>query len=428
MLQDAPNPQSSENTSEQINHQSGLNSPKPKIRLLLVLPFFYPHRGGSQKYAEEIYAKIIQKHSNFNVDVLCYDTDDTKKYFENYRGMNIYRIPCWNLVPARFALPKPFALLKMLSKLKQNHYTHVNTHIRFFDPAWWLWAYAASIGAKSIYTEHIPSHPEHDKWLIKNVALLVDLTLAKFALNQYTYLTSVNEASSIYLYNFYHITQPVYLIRIGTDTEFFKPNKMQANFELKSATGKAVTIDKNTILITYLGRIIETKGVRMLTEIATQMVRERRNIVFAIAGPGELQEELTAAVERAALSNSIVLTGNLDYQQSAELLARTNIFVNPSHHNEGLPTTIIEAGSAECCVIATDNGGTKELVQNEVTGYLIKQRATAELKQALNNAIEHPEKRLTLGKALRRKVLEEYNWDKNSEDMYKLITAPKSLR
>jgi len=319
-------------------------------------------------------------------------------------------------------------LIGTLIKLSKNKYTHVNTHIRFFDPTWWLWFYARIIGAKSIYTEHIPSHPQHSSWIVRNIGLLVDLTIAKFSLNMYDYLTSVNEASSLFLYNFYRIIKPVYLIRIGADTSFFTPNKTQERFAITDKNGKEVTVNKGTLLITYLGRLIETKGVEIFFETTKEILRTKQNLVFVIAGPGELEEELAAKVEKEGLSNYIVLTGNLPYEEAAKLLTRTNIFVNPSHHNEGLPTTAIEAGSAECCVIATDNGGTKELIINGKTGYLIKQRSPSELKSALLDAIEHPEKRLSLAKALRRKVLEEYDWDKNSEDMYKFLIDPKNVR
>ena len=61
-----------------------------KMRILLVLPFFYPHRGGSQKYAEELFAFIVKNHSNTQVDVLCYNTDKASA-FEEYREFRIYR-------------------------------------------------------------------------------------------------------------------------------------------------------------------------------------------------------------------------------------------------------------------------------------------------------------------------------------------------
>jgi len=119
-----------------------------ELKILLILPFFYPHRGGSQKYAEEIYAKMMINHPNVKVDVLAYNTDRGTE-FEEYRGFRIYRIPCWNIIPARFALAKPWALIKKLNELAKNDYDYINTHIRFFDPTWWVWLYARKAHAKA---------------------------------------------------------------------------------------------------------------------------------------------------------------------------------------------------------------------------------------------------------------------------------------
>ena len=102
------------------------------------MPFFYPHRGGSQKYAEDLYLEMMEKHKDVLVDVLTYNTNKVIAY-EKYKGFNIYRVPCINIIPARFVLPNPISLIVTLGRLRKNHYDIVNTHIRFFDPTWWVW-------------------------------------------------------------------------------------------------------------------------------------------------------------------------------------------------------------------------------------------------------------------------------------------------
>ena len=57
--------------------------PKNIKRILLVTPYFYPAIGGSQKYAEELYYFLMKRYPEFKVDVICYNTQKTKR-FEKY--------------------------------------------------------------------------------------------------------------------------------------------------------------------------------------------------------------------------------------------------------------------------------------------------------------------------------------------------------
>src|SRR3989344_8950905 len=162
------------------------------MKVLVVLPFFYPHYGGTQRYAEEIFSSMMDQHKDVSVDILCYNTDKAPKY-ELYRNFNVHRIPCWNILPRRFALPNPVALVKKLSELSKNKYDFVNTHVRFFDPCWWVWLYAKKIGAKSIFTGHVPAHPIHQNKLVEILARGVDLTLAKWSLKRYDIILFANK-------------------------------------------------------------------------------------------------------------------------------------------------------------------------------------------------------------------------------------------
>lgn len=388
------------------------------IKILLVLPFYYPHRGGSQKYAEELYVKLCARHTDVQVDVLCYNTDKAVPY-EEYRGTRIYRVDCFNIIPARFAIPNPFKLHKQLKLLSQNKYDFVNTHIRFFDPTWWLWLYGRRIGAKSIFTGHVATHPVYQKKLVEIVARFVDLTIAAWSLKKYDFVTFTNKTAQKFFNEKLGYKKESFVVYGGIDTSFFKPHPRFDRYlpKLKKS------IPNDHVLVTFVGRMIWTKGVTYLYEAAVEILKKHDKVIFILAGPGELEQSLTERIKEAGLEDKIIMTGNLSYEEVRDLLAISDIFVNPSHHNEGFPNTVLEGGSCECYVIATDNAGTWEVVKTGETGELIPQKSTKDLIRALDWAVENPQKRTEIAKKFRELLVKQFDWDVIAEQYYNLLKS-----
>lgn len=386
------------------------------IKVLLVLPFFYPHRGGSQKYAEELFATIHKNHANVTIDVLCYNTDSVAKY-EEYRGFRIYRVSCFNIIPSRFTLANPFSLVWTLMKLSKNKYNFVNTHIRFFDPTWWLWLYAKMIGAKSIFTEHVSSHPVHQSKIVEFVGALADNTLARISLSKYNFITFTNKTAQKDILNMYNLKKPTEVIYGGVDTSFFSP----LNKKTRVIPKINKEISDETIVITFVGRLIWTKGVTYLYDAAKSLCDKYPNLLFILAGPGELEQKLANFIQQDKLDSKIVLTGNLNYQQVRDLLGISDIFINPSHHNEGFPNTILEAGASGCFVVATDNAGTWEVIRNNETGKLIPQRDTKAITEALSWAVDNADQRRLIAENFRKILVQEFDWKVISEKLYNLL-------
>ncbi|MFZ5424211.1 MAG: glycosyltransferase family 4 protein [Patescibacteria group bacterium] len=389
-----------------------------ELKVLLTIPFFYPHRGGSQKYAEEVLAPMVEKHKNVKVDVLCYNTDHVSEK-EEYRGFTVYRVPCWNIIPARFALAKPLALNKKLKELSHEKYDYVITHIRFFDPTWWAWRYAKKIGAKSIFTGHVPSHPAHQSKIVEFVAKTVDLTIATLSLKKYDYLVFVNKASQKFFKEKLGVKKESFLVYIGVNTKEFKHANIDS--ERKIPTTNKI-LNKDDILVLFLGRVIWTKGPQFVIESAKELVKSGySNVYFVIAGPGELENELKQKIKEYGLEEKVFMTGSLEYDKVKHLYSISDIFVNPSHHNEGLPNTLLEAGSSELLVIASDNGGTTELVINNETGIVIPQKDQQALTNALTWALNNPQEAKKLAQNIRQKTVNEFDWDALSEQFYNLL-------
>jgi len=356
-------------------------------KILIITPFFYPHVGGSERYMEELYAYIKEKYPAISVDVLCYDTDKAKAT-EEYRGLNIYRIPCWTILPGQFCLPSPLPLFKFLQSHKSYDLVHSST--RFFDNSWWAPLYAKSIKAKVVLTDHCSSHPVSGNSFIDLLIRLIEETIVRFSLHNYDEIYAENKKTRDFLKRNFNVSSQVAYPGLS--------HQDKGSFEHKN---------NKRLKIVYVGRMIKSKGVGDLFEIA----RNTPKADFFLAGDGQLKSSLKEKKQVDNLTNIHIL-GNLSKIEVSRLLKSADIFVYPSRHSEGLPLALVEAGSSKVAVVATDSGAIGELIQDNRTGLLVKSGDRQAFKAVLDKLIKDKSLRLKLGKNLYNFTLANFSWEK----------------
>lgn len=369
-----------------------------KINILVLTPFFHPHIGGSQRYMEEIYSALIKAHKEVRVDVLCYNTDGAGSQ-SCYRGLNITRINCLNIITGQFALPDPISLIKYLYQNRSKyHLIHCST--RFFDTAWWGPLYARLINKPVLLTDHCAYHPSHQNFVISFISKLIDLTIVKFFLGFYTKIISTNYATQKFIKSVFN--QNSEIIYGGVDYKVFKPAFKK----------------KRGIHIIFVGRMIDSKGVRLLFNYA----RVNSEIKFTLAGPGYLKQELRELVNTQNLGN-INISGKLKKNEVADLMRNADILAHPSFHAEGFPNILTEAGASGLAVVATDTGGSGEIIVNKKTGLLVARRDQEQLDKALDLLVKNEKLRKFYASNLYNFVKENFNWKKSADLQYRLIKS-----
>ncbi len=349
------------------------------MKILVLSPYFYPHIGGSERYIEELYGELVKQNPEVEVDVLTYNTENAEK-LERYKNFNIYRVGCWEILPNQFVLPNYFELISLLKQLKKKNYSHVNAHTRFFDTAWWGWLAAKFFGAKSILTDHCASHPQHKNFIVRMVAKIVDRLAMPLLYKAYQQITVVSQATKDFWVKSVNQSKKIIVI----------PNSVDDSLLAK----KQVSDHKTSVR--FVGRNVATKGAGIFDEVIKELKPKYPKVVF----------------ERIS---------GLSHDRVMRLLQQTNILVHPSIHHEGLPTIILEAGLAECAVVATNVGGTKELIKNGRSGILVEP-SIAEVKFAVEKLLNEPSKAEKMGEELKQKVLKDYMWAKTADKYNKLLS------
>lgn len=200
------------------------------------------------------------------------------------------------------------------------------------------------------------------------------------------------------------------VIRNGYDSNYYV-DKLN-NLTLKQ------TMNTN-IIITYIGRIAEEKGLHILIE-AVKLIDRKKDLTVQIIGGSyndSYYNKITELISKYDLQN-IHFYGVL--KNFSALLSKTDIVVVPSLI-ESMGYSILDAWYYKKAVIASDIDGIPEVITNDRDGLLFMHNNAADLAQKIEYLIQKPGIRIRLGENGFSKLKEKYsavNFLKNMEDIY----------
>jgi glycosyltransferase involved in cell wall biosynthesis len=143
------------------------------------------------------------------------------------------------------------------------------------------------------------------------------------------------------------------------------------------------------------GRLSPEKGFEVFVRAAERIAARDRSLGFVHFGGGPLREELARRVEAAGLQDTFVFAGHRpDLDQFLPFL---DLVVLPSF-TEGLPNVVLEAFAAGVPVVATAVGGTPEVVEDGVNGYLVPSGDDEALARCILDALESDDRRQLMGR------------------------------
>ena len=173
-------------------------------------------------------------------------------------------------------------------------------------------------------------------------------------------------------------------------------------------------------IITFVGRLIDGKGVVDL--IKAFAGTKRVDIKLFIVGDGTQKKRLENLSEELKIENKVIFLGYKKFEDAIGILKISDIFVNPSY-TEGLPTSVMEAALCKKAIIATDVGGTNEIITDQRSGFLIRPNDILILREKLEILISDIDLRKKFGMEAYTEVIEKFNWENATEKYLKIIQA-----
>jgi len=176
-------------------------------------------------------------------------------------------------------------------------------------------------------------------------------------------------------------------------------------------------LDKASLLVISAGRLSPEKNYSGMIDAAKIVCEKNSNVYFVVFGEGALRTELENKIASSGLSKQFFLPGFLTGMQA--LLQDIDIFVLPSF-TEGLPNVILEAFAAGKPVVATAVGGTPEVVEDGVSGFLTDPQKPEYMAECILRLVEDENLRKAMGDSGLECVKRNYTFEHQTDQYEKL--------
>jgi len=361
------------------------------MKILMMTDYFYPHVGGVEKVVFDLSSRLVA-HGH-EVIVLTFNIPQTKEE-EIFHGIKIVRLNA-------FDFSKVFGFqcaisVNIFSKLKKivNEFKPdiIHTHNHFFFNTLIGMLVKKHYKICTITTLHSGS--------VKDIS-------GKLAILIKTYGKIIgrliNNNSELVITGSEKLLENGKKLGINSNKIVIIPNAVDLSFFRQNRTYSSTPRK-----VLFVGRLFSLKGPHLLIEAARLVIKRIPDTQFLIVGNGPMRKKLVDLVKSYNLSKNVVFCGELE--DVREKMKESDLYVRPSLL-EGFPYGVLEAMASGLPVVATNIGGTPDLLTHEKTGYLVNPGNINELANAIINLLSNSDALATMAKNGLELVEKKFSWD-----------------
>ncbi len=194
----------------------------------------------------------------------------------------------------------------------------------------------------------------------------------------------------------------------GVDTELFRP--APATGILKRELG----LNDSEVLLANIGQICLRKGQTLLAQAAVHLAEEFPEADYLFVGQRYSEKSESVAHENAigrifreaGIEERLFCLG---FRQDIPLILNEVDLVVHTAHQEPLGRVLLEAASCGRAIVATEVGGTAEILADEVSALLARPRDLEALAAAIRRVLTDHELRIRLGRQARTVAIERFS-------------------
>jgi glycosyltransferase, family 1 len=379
---------------------------------ILMLTWEYPPRvvGGIAKVVYDLSHKMVKEGNE--VTVVTYKDGDNVKYYENDKGVEVYRVDNYMIRPNNF--------IDWIMQLNFNMITKANEIINKngkFDVIHahdWLVAYSAksikeSYNIPLISTIHATEsgrnsgiHDETQRYINDSEWML-------------TYESSEVIVNSNYMKNevqrlFGLPYDKINVIPNGVNLQLFSNVNVDYDFRRQYAMD-------NEKIILYVGRLVYEKGIQNLIAAMPKILDRYHDSKLIICGRGGMIDELREQVKYLGIDNKVYFAGYCDSKKMQKMYKCADVAVFPSTY-EPFGIVAIESMLSGTPTIVSDVGGLNEIVEHGVTGMKSYAGNANSIADSVLALLFDPKLCASISQNAIKKVKENYNWAKITDNTY----------
>lgn len=252
-----------------------------------------------------------------------------------------------------------------------------------------------------VYVNHEQGYNFPTRWYVRPVL--------KHTLRSAGGLTAISDDCRMHALNAGASPDNMEIIMNGADLRRFSP-------------GVAGITEYGKQMVFACRQLIPRKGIRFLVEAVAMLKADYPELQLVVAGDGIERESLQTLSRNLGIEDRVHLIG---WVPNAALpnYFRSSIFSVIPSIEEGFGIPAAEAMGCEIPVIASDAGGLPEVVEDGVTGFVVKKADTDALASAMRRLLDDEQLRRNFGQAGRKKALAEFDWLTTARAMQSMYTT-----
>lgn len=200
---------------------------------------------------------------------------------------------------------------------------------------------------------------------------------------------------------------------------------------LREVTRAALGFLPTDRVVAKVARLAPLKGHEDVLVAASRLVTRHLTLRLLFVGDGELREELHARARALGVWERIVWTGMVEPDRVAAMLAASDVVVHASYR-EGLARVLPQALVAGRPVATFDVDGASEVVEDGVTGRLVRPGDVNGLTAALDALLSDPASATRMALEGRRRCVATFSHEEmvaRIDALYrKLLSVPPAAR
>lgn len=163
---------------------------------------------------------------------------------------------------------------------------------------------------------------------------------------------------------------------------------------------------EETTEFVFISRIMKEKGADQYLEAAEYIRSKYPNTRFHVCGFCEQDYE----ARLRELQDKGIIEYHGMVRDVRTVIAKTHCTIHPTYYPEGLSNVLLESAACGRPLITTDRSGCREVIDNGVNGFVIKQQNTPDLIEKIEMFLALPwEQKKAMGLAGRAKVEKEFD-------------------
>lgn len=359
----------------------------------LFASLYHPSIGGVETYTASLARELARR--GLRVIVVACNTHCQPSREEAPGGVEVLRLPCLPLLNTRFPLPFLARASKEWKWLCAQRIDYVVVNSRFYPLSIMALRFAREKGIAPILIEHGSAHLTLGNRYVDIAVRKVEHHLTEKGKRFDPVYYAVSRKASEWLGHFGIASLGE--IHNAIDADAYAAGASDRDFR------EELGLLPDTLLVSFVGRIVPEKGVRQLAEASRIL---SGGIFIAMAGTGPYLQELRY-LER---NDVFRLLGRLSRQDAAALLAQSDVMCLPSR-SEGFATTLLEAAACKTPPLVTSVGGTDELVPSEDYGTILPEATPQAIAKALRNLRWRRDALTNQGERIHHLVRERFSWE-----------------